>query len=62
VQREQGCYDILTFKGAWEINPATGRNGGAGKHQIIYKYEKFYLKLNMPISKFRQLLLARKQG
>ncbi|MBI4845157.1 MAG: hypothetical protein HY810_01565 [Candidatus Omnitrophica bacterium] len=40
VQKEKGCTDILTFRGAWEINPATGRNGGAGNHQIIYQYEK----------------------
>ncbi|MCG2726268.1 MAG: hypothetical protein L6420_08480 [Elusimicrobia bacterium] len=44
VQKEKGSHDILTFRGAWEITPATGRNGGAGKqHQIIYQYEKAQL-------------------
>ncbi|MBN2453886.1 MAG: hypothetical protein JXB40_06500 [Candidatus Omnitrophica bacterium] len=31
VKREGGRYDILTFKGAWEVNK---------HHQIIYEYEK----------------------
>jgi len=37
VQKEKGSYDILTFRGAWKINPS---NSGAGKHYIIYEYEK----------------------
>ncbi|MBU1087171.1 MAG: hypothetical protein KKD05_06585 [Candidatus Omnitrophica bacterium] len=43
IQKEDGSCDFLTFKGTWEINPATGRNSGAGKHYIIYKYEKSQL-------------------
>jgi hypothetical protein len=31
VKKEKGRHDILTFKGAWEINK---------DHQIIYEYEK----------------------